>query len=125
MRIDTAGRVLDLDLKPIPGLYAAGELVGGIFYNNYPGGTGLSEGFLENASPILQGALELVSDCPCAQGCPSCIGPVGAGFQGAGAASSELPAGTGKDAADRLGNPKESIREFLELWLGKNTGKGV
>ena len=26
--------------EPIPGLYAAGELVGGIFYFNYPGGTG-------------------------------------------------------------------------------------
>jgi tricarballylate dehydrogenase len=32
------------DLAPIPGLYAAGELVGGIFYHNYPGGTGLMSG---------------------------------------------------------------------------------
>ncbi len=30
--------------NPIPGLYAAGELVGGIFYHNYPGGTGLTSG---------------------------------------------------------------------------------
>ena len=30
--------------KPIPGLYAAGELVGGLFYFNYPGGTGLMSG---------------------------------------------------------------------------------
>ena len=29
---------------PIPGLYAAGELVGGLFYFNYPGGTGLMAG---------------------------------------------------------------------------------
>ena len=28
----------------IPGLYAAGELVGGLFYFNYPGGTGLVSG---------------------------------------------------------------------------------
>ena len=28
----------------IPGLYAAGELVGGLFYFNYPGGTGLMTG---------------------------------------------------------------------------------
>ena len=28
----------------IPGLYAAGELVGGLFYENYPGGTGLMSG---------------------------------------------------------------------------------
>jgi len=45
LRIDAAsGRVLDTDHDPIPGLYAAGELVGGIFYFNYPGGTGLMSG---------------------------------------------------------------------------------
>jgi tricarballylate dehydrogenase len=38
------GQVFDTDLAPIPGLYAAGELVGGIFYFNYPGGTGLMSG---------------------------------------------------------------------------------
>jgi len=31
-------------MKPIAGLYAAGELVGGIFYYNYPSGTGLMSG---------------------------------------------------------------------------------
>jgi tricarballylate dehydrogenase len=30
--------------RTIPGLYAAGELVGGLFYENYPGGTGLMSG---------------------------------------------------------------------------------
>ncbi|MGW3606485.1 FAD-dependent tricarballylate dehydrogenase TcuA [Micromonospora sp. NPDC005161] len=44
LRIDTSARVLDTDLKPIPGLFAAGELVGGIFYFNYPGGSGLTNG---------------------------------------------------------------------------------
>jgi tricarballylate dehydrogenase len=45
LRIDPAtGQVIDTDMKPIPGLYAAGELVGGIFYFNYPGGTGLMSG---------------------------------------------------------------------------------
>ncbi len=44
LRIDTSGNVLDSDLGPIPGLYAAGELVGGLFYFNYPGGTGLMAG---------------------------------------------------------------------------------
>ena len=44
LKIDTAARVLDLTDKPIPGLYAAGELVGGLFYQNYPGGTGLLNG---------------------------------------------------------------------------------
>jgi tricarballylate dehydrogenase len=38
------GSVLDMDALEIPGLYAAGEMVGGIFYFNYPGGTGLMSG---------------------------------------------------------------------------------
>ncbi|MCC3304948.1 FAD-dependent tricarballylate dehydrogenase TcuA [Sneathiella sp. HT1-7] len=44
LRIDTAAKVQSTDYHPIPGLFAAGELVGGIFYNNYPGGTGLMNG---------------------------------------------------------------------------------
>ena len=32
------------DQEPIPGLYACGELVGGIFYFSYPGGSGLING---------------------------------------------------------------------------------
>jgi tricarballylate dehydrogenase len=44
LRVDTGARVLDLTDQPIPGLYAAGELVGGLFYHNYPGGTGLMAG---------------------------------------------------------------------------------
>jgi len=45
LRIDHAtGQVLDVNLVPIPGLYAAGEMVGGIFYFNYPAGTGLVSG---------------------------------------------------------------------------------
>jgi len=44
LRIDTDGAVLNTDHQPIPGLYAAGELVGGIFYFNYPGGSGLISG---------------------------------------------------------------------------------
>mgnify|MGYP002840947453 CR=1 FL=1 len=44
LRINTDGQVVDTDLKPITGLYAAGECVGGIFYFNYPGGSGLTTG---------------------------------------------------------------------------------
>jgi tricarballylate dehydrogenase len=40
------GQVLDLSYEPIPGLYAAGEMVGGIFYFNYPAGTGLVSGLV-------------------------------------------------------------------------------
>ena len=44
LKINTSGQVLDEEDAPIPGLYAAGELVGGLFYFNYPGGTGLTSG---------------------------------------------------------------------------------
>ena len=44
LRIDEDCRVLDTESASIPGLYAAGELVGGLFYFNYPGGTGLVSG---------------------------------------------------------------------------------
>jgi tricarballylate dehydrogenase len=44
LRIDGEGRVIDSEGEPMPGLYAAGELVGGLFYFNYPGGTGLMSG---------------------------------------------------------------------------------
>jgi tricarballylate dehydrogenase len=44
LKINTEAQVLSSDGAPIPGLYAAGELVGGIFWFNYPGGTGLTNG---------------------------------------------------------------------------------
>lgn len=44
IRIDTEGSVVGRSGAPIPGLYAAGEIVGGLFYGNYPGGTGLASG---------------------------------------------------------------------------------
>jgi tricarballylate dehydrogenase len=44
LRTNDVGNVLDTELIPIPGLYAAGELVGGMFCFNYPGGTGLMSG---------------------------------------------------------------------------------
>lgn len=44
VKIDHNGQVQDTAGLPIPGLFAAGELVGGLFYHNYPGGTGLTSG---------------------------------------------------------------------------------
>jgi len=44
LRINPQAEVLGVDNRPIPGLFAAGEMVGGIFYFNYPGGTGLTNG---------------------------------------------------------------------------------
>lgn len=44
LKINTKAEVQDTGLNSIPGLYAAGELVGGLFYFNYPGGAGLMAG---------------------------------------------------------------------------------
>ena len=45
LRIDReTGNVLNVHLNKIPGLYCAGEMVGGLFYFNYGSGTGLVSG---------------------------------------------------------------------------------
>ncbi len=44
LHITPDAEVIDTELRPIPGLFAAGELVGGLFYQNYPGGSGLMAG---------------------------------------------------------------------------------
>jgi tricarballylate dehydrogenase len=42
--VNEAGEVLRRNGVPIPGLYAAGEITGGVFYHNYPSGSGLMLG---------------------------------------------------------------------------------
>lgn len=59
LRIDTRGQVLDTENNPIPGLYAAGELVGGLFYHNYPGGSGLASGAVFGRLAGLSAAADL------------------------------------------------------------------
>ncbi len=44
VRISSLAEVLNEDLKAIPNLFAAGEMVGGLFYRNYPGSSGLVSG---------------------------------------------------------------------------------
>ena len=46
VKINTRGQIVTNAQDPIPGLYAAGEMVGGLFYYNYPGGSGLSAGMV-------------------------------------------------------------------------------
>jgi DEAD/DEAH box helicase domain-containing protein len=67
-------------------------------YDNYPGGTGLAEAFLPKAEAILLAAFELIDQCPCEEGCPSCVGPRDP--------NEELP-----------DNPKEAVLTFLRAWL--------
>ena len=44
VKITNEGEVMNTGLERIPGLFAAGEMVGGIFYFNYPGASGLTSG---------------------------------------------------------------------------------
>lgn len=44
LKVDRAARVIDTAGRPIAGLYAAGELIGGLFYYNYPGATSVLRG---------------------------------------------------------------------------------
>ncbi len=44
VRINNDAQVINVNHRPIAGLYAAGEMVGGLFYFNYPGATGLTSG---------------------------------------------------------------------------------
>ena len=59
-KITPKAEVVDVEDQPIPGLYAAGEMVGGIFYFNIPGGCGLMNGAVfgrtagENAAQFAQ-----------------------------------------------------------------------
>jgi tricarballylate dehydrogenase len=44
VRVNERAQVISTSWAPIPGLYACGEMVGGLFHTNYPGGTGLMSG---------------------------------------------------------------------------------
>jgi tricarballylate dehydrogenase len=44
LKTNERAQVIDTSDRPIPGLYAVGEITGGFFYHNYPSGTGLVRG---------------------------------------------------------------------------------
>jgi len=45
-----------------------------ILYDRYPGGLGYSERGFQHMSELLAICLDMVRDCPCDEGCPSCVG---------------------------------------------------
>ena len=47
-------------------------------YDNYPGGIGLSEPLFGMHGDLIDKTRELIDECGCASGCPSCVGPEGA-----------------------------------------------
>lgn len=62
--IGVASRARDLFFRA-PTLY---------FYDMYPGGTGIAEALSSSIADIELRAIERIESCPCAGGCPSCIG---------------------------------------------------
>ena len=46
-------------------------------YDNYPGGIGFSRPLFDMHATLLERTRELIEGCPCASGCPSCVGPEG------------------------------------------------
>jgi DEAD/DEAH box helicase domain-containing protein len=48
-----------------------------LIYENIPGGIGYSKAIFDHTLTLLKQASDLVSSCPCSDGCPSCVGPGG------------------------------------------------
>jgi DEAD/DEAH box helicase domain-containing protein len=66
-------------------------------FDSYPGGIGFSELLYREHANLLSAAMSLIEKCPCAYGCPSCVGPT---------------LEVGKTA-------KEIVPKIVELILGK------
>lgn len=64
-------------------------------FDKYPGGIGQSQPLFALTVKLLTGALDVLRSCPCTEGCPACVGPVGEVGE------------RGKDAA------REILRELL------------
>lgn len=45
-------------------------------YDSYPGGIGLAEPLHRLRAEVVARAADLLAGCPCASGCPACVGPV-------------------------------------------------
>jgi hypothetical protein len=52
----TAGVISDATGQVVPGIFCAGEMVGALFYENYPGGSGLTSGSVFGRKAGLHGA---------------------------------------------------------------------
>ncbi len=58
----------------------AGQVTGSpsvVLYDHVPAGIGFSQKLFEIHDELIARALELVSECACEDGCPSCVGPGG------------------------------------------------
>jgi DEAD/DEAH box helicase domain-containing protein len=47
-----------------------------LIYDDCPGGAGLSPSLFESTVELLRAGRDRVKECPCHNGCPSCVGPI-------------------------------------------------
>jgi DEAD/DEAH box helicase domain-containing protein len=73
-------------------------------YDNYPGGIGQSAPLYKMAGRALAQTAELIANCPCAAGCPSCVGPMGETGENGKAAALRILAEIGPKTESR--NPR-------------------
>ena len=55
IQINSAAQVLDKNGQVIPGLFAAGEVTGGVHGSNRVGGNGIADAFFDYAMPLMGG----------------------------------------------------------------------
>jgi DEAD/DEAH box helicase domain-containing protein len=67
----------DLGTHTDPAWSADNGLPSVVLYDLVPAGIGFSQKLFEIHDELIQRALELVSECECEDGCPSCVGPGG------------------------------------------------
>jgi DEAD/DEAH box helicase domain-containing protein len=67
----------DLGTHTDPAWKPANGLPSVVLYDLVPAGIGFSQKLYEIHDELIQRALELVSECGCEDGCPSCVGPGG------------------------------------------------
>ena len=79
----------DLGLHSDASLATLGQ-PGIVIYDDVPGGIGFSQKLFELHEELMQRALELVQECQCKDGCPSCVGPGGENGAGGKAETIEI-----------------------------------
>jgi len=86
-------------------------------YEHTPGGIGLSERIFAQRDLLLARALRLVEGCPCASGCPGCVGPA--------IETTALPGGVPPSAPQRARTSPVTGRKAVAMELMRRALGGV
>ena len=76
-RAGTIGLTGDLGVFTDPAWSQVENRPAVVLYDQVPAGIGFSQKLFELHDELLEKALQLVQECPCLDGCPSCVGPAG------------------------------------------------